>query len=546
MEDLIIEIQKEDRISKLKLLTIKMNDYLPASKKITGYTTYNLGTIELLRNRVLNVVNEFKKETKVPAKVPQEVKVPARVAERVPQRVVERVNWDMTVAELRKYAIQNNISLTGVSLKADIIKRINQKVSSRSSQVVQHVVQPRPVVAQRIKHKVDESMTVVELRKYAIDNGISLTGLKHKSDIIQKINSTHRVLHVVGVSDNVPPRVEHVQRIVKKDIADMQKELEQHDLALLRKLADFWYQIKIPSGMKKPEVISLLLEKTRELSGHTCNTQTSPLKLKTTPYQDFMAYKFDTISGDSINKCLMNYNVTKDNKGGKGSFGVTFIDKYKGQTAIYKVVRLDEDNFELFKWECVLTERASKLGVGATVLGKALCKDKKELLFGVLILSQCSPILYGHFYTKSEFEKIHNLINILHENGIAHRDLSTRNIMYNGNSFALIDYGFALGFNGKVPEEYRVWDHAFLSNEVPAYEEYLSTIKSKDYMKRVEFLAGNGIELEKLTVKVFPEEMIKTLGIGKNKEYRAKLYLNNSGSIIITRMFDDKVKKLNL
>lgn len=212
----------------------------------------------------------------------------------------------------------------------------------------------------------------------------------------------------------------------------------------------------------------------------------------------------------------------------KGSYGTVYRGKYKNQNAIFKVIkfpnRLGEEGF---KWECVSTQRAGMEGLGPEVLG-VYRKDN----LGILIMEECEPIK-----SNIDHEDIYNLIESLHDIGICHRDISFENIMKKDGNYVLIDFGLSLVFNGSVPKEYRVWDHAYFSNMYsPKYKKYL--IEAGKFTKQEIEKYKNVIFQESETVKYFPVDMLRTLGYD-----RASYYLHNVSQDEVIIIVDGKLEK---
>lgn len=183
-------------------------------------------------------------------------------------------------------------------------------------------------------------------------------------------------------------------------------------------------------------------------------------------------------------------------------------------------------NVEVFKWECVISKRAAQIGIGPVVRDCALCmgrqslKSKKQLLYGVIIMARCQPLAKT---SKLDLTEINRMLNVLHQNGVVHRDLAKRNIMTTSTGgagkYVFIDYGLSVAFPGPVPEAYRVWDHAFLTEDIPKYKEIPQVSSMK---KMIAHLSKNRFNLEEMTAQYFPIEMLVTM-----KMPLAGRYLNN-------------------
>lgn len=260
------------------------------------------------------------------------------------------------------------------------------------------------------------------------------------------------------------------------------------------------------------------------------NTKTSTLS------EDWNNLEFDT---ETSSKCLKGMGIVSKNQIGKGSFGKSYAIIYNNTPAIVKILKFPGYlRMEGFKWECIINERAANIGVGPEILDKKICMGKKGPESGVLIMSRCTPL--SKDITTEECLELYNLIDCLHQNGISHRDIGLRNIMKNGNRLVIIDYGLALAFPGTVPEEYKILDHLSLAYDCKSYYNYLKSIKSEAYMAKMDEYFRDSVKRELLTVKYFPECMLKTLPFDI-----AANYLNNvdgNSAVIVDRALKARYK----
>lgn len=227
----------------------------------------------------------------------------------------------------------------------------------------------------------------------------------------------------------------------------------------------------------------------------------------------------------------------KLSKVSEGTYGKVFRGKYKDEDAVFKLTNLNENlGLQGFLWECLITEAAHQRGVGPRVIGKAIVPDKN---FGVLVLQE-----YQQSTSPVPPEKMYYLLSKLHRHGICHRDLGVRNILQSGNAIVIIDFGLSFYFSGKVPEEYQLFDHIIYGIDNPEYLRFLRKKYSKKEIDR--YLTpegkGNDYTLESLTVKHFPEEMLRVLPL-KN----ASNYLHNvegDNAVILDRYLAKRKGKL--
>ncbi len=426
MSDIRNRILEENRIGKLKLLIVELNQTLSDNDRISGYSTYTLANIEDLRK--------------------------------------------LALAKLSKGTVKGTVKGT-----INDISRTSGK-------------------------EVNGSMTVKELKAIALERGIYIRSKALKDEILQTLNAV-----VTSVSSQ-PSRSSQ------------------------------------PSQSSQSSQPSRSSQSSQPLSPDVCLTNKPVNNTYTRPIDDYNNLQLTGFQADSIKSCLVNLTPNNFKTGGKGSYGVTFVDQYKGSSAVFKVVKFPNNlGIEGFKWECVLSKRASMLGVGPEVLETSICYKGKVPKFGVLVLGKCGPVKITYELTKADCKQIYESLVKLHENGISHRDTGIRNIMRSGDKLVIIDYGLSLGFSGPVPEEYKIWDHAYLSYDSSSYHEYLKTKLPKSSMQTIAKLQDD-IALESLTVQYMPIEMIRTLGAEK-----AAMYFNNATTtekaIIIDRKFHQRLKR---
>ena len=401
---------------------------------------------------------------------------------------------------------------------------------------------------------------IEELRKLALsklnfENGEAKE--INKIDSLSGLKDMARLLGISGFSTFTSNRKEELRALIiaimnekKAPSVISNKEITEMTVNELKAFAAN-KGIYIKSKSNKAEIIQAILkggipnnngeDQKKHVPGLCVNRTLE--KLTTSPYQEWKRLTFAQLVSGSVPKCLEEMGLNSKKLIGRGSSGNSYFNTFKGNPSIFKVVKFPGlTGIEGFRWECVINERAAAIGVGPVLLEKSICLSEKTPKFGVLVLEKCSPISRTHNFSEADCAEIYNLIDRLHQNGISHRDLGVRNIMKSGNRFVLIDYGLSLAFDGPVPEEYEFWDHLYLSIDVDEYYNYLKSIKTDIYMSKLDKYMSDNVKLELLTVKHFPDYMLKTLGFDA-----ATNYLNNVDgpeAVIVDRAL--KVRIANL
>lgn len=555
MSELREQILTETQIGKLKLLVIKLNKSLPEDMRITGYSTYTLVRIEELRTLALSKIKSLpkkdagsndithmtvkelralaeKKGIYIRSKALKDEIISALkeagVGEGVIKPPIAPLKKDidithMTVKELRALADERGIYVRSNALKDEIIILLSKGVINGS--VAPSIINPPPVAPVKNDSSID-IMTVKELKALAVERGIYISSKALKDEIIRIIKAGKMVPVIKppsngsGGNGGLPP----IDNLSIEELKDLAKAMG----------------FKLPPKISKNDLIEIIKGNLipKRKSSDTCLTDKPISRFTTTPIQDYNSLKLVEFSASSVNKCLGDMGVHNKKSDGKGSYGSTYIDMYNGSPAIFKVVPLPGAmGVEGFKWECTITRRAAELGVGPDVLETSICYSGRTPKFGVMVLGKCGPLTKGYVFTKDELAEIYRLIVKLNDNGISHRDLGKRNIMRSGERLVLIDYGLALAFPGPVPDEYKIWDHTYLAYDTESYYEYLKTVMSKADIKKIDELEDD-IKLESLTIKYFPVDMLRTLGL----QY-ATMYINNSDTTAKAVVTDRMLKK---
>ena len=139
--------------------------------------------------------------------------------------------------------------------------------------------------------------------------------------------------------------------------------------------------------------------------------------------------------------------------------------------------------------ELVITKKMSEIGIGPKVYDIAMSETQ-----GVIIMEKYDGTLTDllHKYQKDKtvpvdqaIEKVRNLLGIMHENGIVHRDLSTSNILYKTDgSIALADFGFSVF---STDESLRFGDREYLRGIL----ETLDRIRKGEHFSRFHIMEAS-------------------------------------------------------
>lgn len=141
---------------------------------------------------------------------------------------------------------------------------------------------------------------------------------------------------------------------------------------------------------------------------------------------------------------------------GKGANGAVYE---MNDDRVLKVVKLRNDSyFREFNTEVDITRSMSELGVGPRLYESYTCDSNR---YGVMILQK----LYA-MDTKStdeSYDLIKAKLDRMHQAGVAHNDIKVDNLMQDKDGVAhIVDYGFAIPFDGPVPRPYQILDNRAL------------------------------------------------------------------------------------
>lgn len=99
--------------------------------------------------------------------------------------LVEKSLKALTIAQLKELAVEEFVSLKGLKLKGDIIKAFIYGSLPPVPKKVKPGPKPKPKVTASTRARELEKKTVKELREIAKASGIKLTGVTKKEDIIK-------------------------------------------------------------------------------------------------------------------------------------------------------------------------------------------------------------------------------------------------------------------------------------------------------------------------------------------------------------------------
>ena len=162
---------------------------------------------------------------------------------------------------------------------------------------------------------------------------------------------------------------------------------------------------------------------------------------------------------------------------GEGSYGKV-SEACKGTDCDYvaKEITFDFSRFgakyvyNIFFGEALMTKRAGANGYGIPVHGFFLCDGGKK---GVIVMDRYSGDLHQirRQLNWTELKKVLDLVIKMHKDGVLHRDLFLKNIMYNdttkGRKYAIIDFGLAIAFGRYIPSVLRAIDFVNLASGLP-------------------------------------------------------------------------------
>lgn len=161
-------------------------------------------------------------------------------------------------------------------------------------------------------------------------------------------------------------------------------------------------------------------------------------------------------------KIHMNQDVIE--KGGYGSIYAVTHDFFRQNKYVAKIV--DVTNLQQFQLECVMCVRAGKMSYGPIVHAYFHCPQKEK---GVIIMDRWKGDMDKKEFHHNELEDLLDVVQKMHNDGIFHNDLYTRNILYRTHptktdrlEFCVADYGLAFHLKTEVPSVLRAADLASL------------------------------------------------------------------------------------
>jgi tRNA A-37 threonylcarbamoyl transferase component Bud32 len=261
-------------------------------------------------------------------------------------------------------------------------------------------------------------------------------------------------------------------------------------------------------------------------------------KITTTSAQDYRTVK-EGIKEENISLADFKKKYHLGKVLGKGSYGKIYQGKYQSQQVVFKVIQQNpETGFEGFLWECVASKRAAMLGVGPGVVDTIVLKTGKKITHYVIAMNQCTPDEENDL-TYENTAEIYAMMKKLHSNGIAHRDLGKRNMMKSGRQFVFIDYGLAFVYDGPVPAEVQLLDHAVLAFDVSEYFEYL--VAEEIYTSKKLDTFESDLKADTVSLENFPLPMLRTLR--EKGEYYLN-YTKGGEAVMIARQLKKKIEKI--
>ena len=175
-----------------------------------------------------------------------------------------------------------------------------------------------------------------------------------------------------------------------------------------------------------------------------------------------------------------------EQKIGSGSFGCVYRGKWKNNTIAVKEVKIDQSSYEDFKRELDLS--MSLPNHENLVNINAWCSNTSS--FYMIMQYYPDGSLEGMLRGKNKkhltlLQKtkylidIANAVCILHDNGIIHRDLAIRNVLVNGDTAAVCDFGLSRLFDVEDDEDVTTTK----SNIAPVRNSAVETLLRNEYSK---------------------------------------------------------------
>jgi serine/threonine protein kinase len=181
------------------------------------------------------------------------------------------------------------------------------------------------------------------------------------------------------------------------------------------------------------------------------------------------------------------------------NYADVYITKWQGKSCLLKNVIMDLANF---KWECLIAHRAAEKGFGPQVYGQWI-KDRQ----GYLLTEACFPTLRPHV------ESVLDLIDQMHQHGIAHRDLQVQNFRQTAEGKLVItEYDQAFLFrNNRTPKPLRLRDVAttMASMDRLTPEGTLNRFSPRD-LEIMESVKDNEEPYQIQSAQFYPIEMLKS------------------------------------
>lgn len=466
-QTLLEKVRTENRIGALKLLALEINKGLPEEKRISGYARFKLDDIDKLRNLILNSIKDEGRKQK-----------------HLRQGDLGQINAITTLSGLKEMA-----KMLGISGYSKYTSATKEELRAL---IISHIGGKNPQVPDKLPPQI--------IPESNLDNQIRQ---------IKTISGLIKLVAHLDIPKYRLYRLSQIEDLRKIALDKLDKSLPEGKERFLQK----------PEEKKNPIV-------KREKG---CLRLYHQKDLNTTPEQDYQNFKADTNQVNKLKSCLEIYGIKNAKPFGAGTFGMTYLADYMGQSTVFKMVNLEESDFGLegFKWECVIAERASLIGVGPVIVTKGICYDKNIPKYGILGMGRCSPINMKVTLERKEFGYLFDLISTLHKNGITHRDLGQRNIMKSGDSYVFIDYGLSLAYPGKVPRELELFDYAYLFYDLDGIDWLLERVSLQE-AKLITQMVKSFKHTEYDTAKFFPIYMLKTLGLEQAGWYLNKIPIQGS------------------
>lgn len=159
----------------------------------------------------------------------------------------------------------------------------------------------------------------------------------------------------------------------------------------------------------------------------------------------------------SIPEELPPHIAIRERLSSSGQHSKLYIATIRGVTGyIAKLIPIDSDGpqgcytyRQLVRNELLISQRMSDLGIGPKVHAIAITRyegyivmDQYQGNLGELILQTQTNLAIDHILIT-----LQELIGQMHSEGIAHRDLIPTNVLYQGNTIVIADYGLAIESN---------------------------------------------------------------------------------------------------